>query len=138
MGDIAEGMEAIYDSGCIAATEPIYAPGADIDRFKREWHPRIFKKVEGMHYWGTHWHLRDKHGRIMEEKYPVYAQEKIVLIHFKVFKTQSRQIPHSNYMINLAERGYLEPADLGKVLMSGITRKTKVEEDKLEGVIEIE
>jgi len=127
MGDIQEGMEQIYDSGCIVASTPLWIPGTDVDRLRREWHPRIFKKQEGMRYDGTHWHLRDKYDRIIEEKYPVYWTDLMVFIHFKPFKSQSRIIPHQNYMAELANRGWLEPTDLGKVLMSGIMRTEEKE-----------
>jgi glycosyltransferase involved in cell wall biosynthesis len=122
MGDIQEGMEAVYESGCVVGSTAMYTPGTDVDRFKREWHPRLFKKLEGMHYSGTHWHLRDKYERVLEDKYPVYWTEKMVIIHLKPFKSQLRIIPHTNYMAELAERGWLEPEDLGKLLMSGIKK----------------
>lgn len=117
MGDPKEAMEAVYDSGCLAASTPMYSPGTHEDRVKVEWHPRTFKKMEKMHYKGSHWHLRDKYGRIIEERYPIYWTDVMALVHLKPFKTQTRLIPHQNYMVELAGRGWLEPTDLGKVLM---------------------
>jgi len=117
MGDVQEGMEKIYESGCICASTPLWLPGTHEERLKMDWHPRIFKKLLGMKYKGTHWHLRDKFDRIIEDKYPRYWTDVIVLVHFKPFKKQERQIPHQNYMNQLGVRGWLEPTDLGKVLM---------------------
>lgn len=116
MGDFQESMEAIYDSGCIVANCPLYNPGTQMERVIPKWHPRIFKKTENMHYSGTHWHLRDKHNRIIEEKYPIYWTDKFAFIHFKSFKDQTRLIPHSNYMVDLMNRGWLEPRDIGEVM----------------------
>ena len=118
MGDVQEGMEKVYDSGCIGASTPIYTPGTHVDRLKMKWHPRIFRKSMGMHYSGTHWHLRDKHKRIIEEKYPLYWTDIMALVHFKPFRDQTRLIPHQNYMVDLMMRGWLEPHDLGEVLMT--------------------
>lgn len=116
-GDFQEGMEKVYDSGCIVANMPLYNPGTHMERVTPRWHPRIFKKSQGMHYMGTHWHLRDKHERIIEEKYPMFWTDCMAIIHFKPFKDQTRLIPHQNYMQDLALRGWLEPRDLGEVLM---------------------
>jgi len=107
-GDFAEGMEAIYDSGCIAGRFSMFNVGNFSDRYEYLWHPRTFKKLKGMHYKGTHWHLRDGFGRIVEEKYPVHFTEKFVLLHYKAFKTQSRLAPHQEYMLQKAGHGWLE------------------------------
>lgn len=109
MGDIQEYLEKFYESGCIAAQMPLYNPGLQDDRVVPRWHPRIFKKVEGMHYEGTHWHLRDKQGRIIEETYPMFWSDLAAIVHFKSFKDQSRLIPHQNYMLEIGEKGWIEP-----------------------------
>lgn len=109
MGDIQEALEKFYESGCIAAQMPLYTPGTQMDRVIPKWHPRIFMKRPGMHYTGTHWHLRDKQDRIIEEKYPMFWTDLMAIVHFKSFKSQSRLIAHQNYMVSLAERGWIEP-----------------------------
>lgn len=109
VGDFEEGMEEIYESGCIVARVPLYNAGADIDRFQRFWHPRIYQKTQGMHYRGTHWHLRDGFSRIIESRYPIYWLDRFVFIHLKAFKRASRVIPHEEYMQLLAGRGWMEP-----------------------------
>ena len=115
-GDFQEGVERWYDSGCIQCSFPLYHPGTEVERVVPKWHPRLFSKRPGMHYRGTHWHLRDQYGRIIEEKYPIFWTEIMQIIHFKPFKTKSRLIPHANYMNELGQQGWLEPTDLGKVL----------------------
>lgn len=109
MGDIQEALEKFYESGCIAMQMPLYTPGLNQDRVIPKWHPRIFIKRPGMHYQGTHWHLRDKQGRIIEEKYPMFWTDLMAVVHFKSFKDQTRLIPHQNYMLSLAEKGWIEP-----------------------------
>jgi len=116
-GDFQEGVEDWYDSGCVCCSFPLYHPGTEVERVTPHWHPRLFKKLPGMHYRGTHWHLRDRYGRIIEEKYPVHWTGVMQIIHMKPFKTKARLIPHANYMNELGQQGWLEPTDLGKVLM---------------------
>jgi hypothetical protein len=116
-GDAQEGIEEIMESGCIVGNTPLYNPGTHADRLIPRWHPRVFKKKDGMHYKGTHWHLRDKFDRIMEVKYPIYHTDRFAFTHFKGFKNQTRLIPHQNYMIDIAERGWLEPQDYLDVTM---------------------
>jgi hypothetical protein len=116
MGDFQESMEATYDSGCVVASCPLYNPGTHMERVIPQWHPRVFKKTENMHYKGTHWHLRDKFDRIIEEKYPIFWTDKFAIVHFKTFKDQSRLIPHQNYMVDLMNRGWQEPKDVQDVL----------------------
>lgn len=108
MGDVQEAFEKFYESGCIAMQTPLYTPGLQQDRIVPRWHPRVFLKRPGMHYKGTHWHLRDKNDRIIEEKYPLFFTDLAALVHLKSFKDQSRLIPHQNYMLTLAERGWTE------------------------------
>ena len=116
MGDFQEAMENTYDSGCIVANCPLYNPGTHMERVIPSWHPRVFKKLPGLHYKGTHWHLRDQYERIIEDKYPIFHTEKFALIHFKSFKDQSRLIPHQNYMVDLMNRGWQEPHDVNDIL----------------------
>jgi glycosyltransferase involved in cell wall biosynthesis len=113
MGDAQEALEKFYESGCVAAQMPLYTPGLQVDRVIPKWHPRVFMKRPGMHYKGTHWHLRDKQTRIIEEKYPMFWTDLMAIVHFKAFKDQTRLIPHQNYMLALAERGWIEPTPGG-------------------------
>lgn len=107
-GDIAEGYEEYYDSGCVQGSCPYYHLGLDVSRFKMFWHPRAFLKMEGMHYKGTHWQLRDRFNRIMPERYPTKHTDKFVRVHFKYFKVPSKLIPHQDYMYQHSEKGWLE------------------------------
>lgn len=116
-GDFQEGVEGWLESELVCCHFPLYCPGTEFERVTPKWHPRLFRKTEGMHYRGTHWHLRDRFGRIIEEKYPIYWTGVMSLIHLKPFKTKARLIPHANYMNELGNQGWLEPTDLGKVLM---------------------
>ncbi len=109
-GDVQEGFEQVYESGCLCANMPVYNPGLDMDRVHKQWHPCVFKKLPGMNYKGTHWHLRDQYNRIIEGTYPIYWVNCMALVHFKAFKSQSRLLPHENYMADLAERGWIEPS----------------------------
>jgi hypothetical protein len=111
LGDVAEAFEQFQTNGCISARIPLYNLGADKDRFVMAWHPRIFRKTEGMHYRGTHWHLRDRYQRFIEDKYPLDWTDKIVLCHFKGFKPQKRLLPHTEYMQALLSQGWIEPKD---------------------------
>lgn len=115
-GDLQEGLEHTYDSGCVVSNCPLYNPGTQVERLHKEWHPRVFKKLEGMKYVGTHWHLRDKFERIMEEVYPMFWTDMYAIVHFKPFKDQTRLIPHANYMADLMQRGWIEPRDVDDVL----------------------
>ena len=108
MGDAQEALEKFYESGCLAMQTPLYTLGLQQDRIIPRWHPRVFIKRPGMHYKGTHWHLRDKADRIIEEKYPMFFTDLTALVHLKSFKDNSRLIPHQNYMLTLAERGWTE------------------------------
>ncbi len=116
MGDVQEGFEKVFDSGCVVASCPLWTPGNDVDRYWREWHPRMFRKMPKMHYEGTHWHLKDGAGRIIEEAYPVYWTNTLCMVHLKGLKPQTRLIPHMGYMAQLAQRGWLEPEELGRYL----------------------
>jgi hypothetical protein len=115
MGDYQESLENIYDSGCVVASCPLYNPGTEMERTIPQWHPRVFKKTPNMHYRGTHWHLRDQHERVIEDKYPIFWTDKYAIVHFKSFKDQTRLIPHQSYMVDLMNRGWQEPKDLNDI-----------------------
>lgn len=117
-GDLQEGLEHLYDSGCVVCHCPLYNPGTQMERLIQRWHPRVFQKMEGMKYVGTHWHLRDRYERIIEEKYPMFWTDIFAIVHFKPFKDQTRLIPHANYMADLMSRGWIEPRDVDEVLTS--------------------
>ena len=108
-GDIDEGMEEIYDSGCVAARVPWVNVGLDSERMEIYWHPLIFEKMAGMNYRHTHWHLRDKFDRIIEEYYPVKWTNRFVYVHLKAFKRVDRILPHQDYMRLLQPVGWIEP-----------------------------
>ncbi len=130
MGDNQEAFEKFYESGCLAMQTPLYTPGLQQDRVIPRWHPRVFIKRPGMHYKGTHWHLRDKNNRIIEEKYPLFFTDLAALVHLKSFKDQSRLIPHQHYMMTLAERGWTEITP-GQAPKKEGEKKTWKEETKL-------
>jgi hypothetical protein len=116
MGDFQESMENFYDSGCVVGNCPLYNPGTHMERVIPQWHPRVFLKTPNMHYKGTHWHLRDRYERIIEDKYPIFWTDKYAIVHFKSFKDQTRLIPHQSYMVDLMNRGWQEPKDVNDVL----------------------
>ncbi len=107
-GNVKEGLQTIMDSGCIAGRVPQYHAGLDEERLYTFDHPRIFKKVEGMHYRGTHWHLRDHYGRIIEGTYPMKWTDKFVFVHLKAFKDVEKLSMHQGYMDVMAKQGWLE------------------------------
>lgn len=107
-GDVEEGLEEIYESGCSVAHVPLYNVGLDVERLHPRWHPRIYEKTEGMHYRGTHWHLRDKYKKIIEERYPVFWTDRFVLVHFKALKRLEKLIPHQEYMRLMQGFGWME------------------------------
>lgn len=115
-GDVQESLEKFYDSGCVVMSQPLYNPGTHMERVIPQWHPRVFKKLPGMHYKGTHWHLRDQYERIIEDKYPIYWTDNFAIVHFKSFKDQTRLIPHQNYMVDLLNRNWQEPKDANDVI----------------------
>lgn len=108
-GDVLNGLKSIIESGCVLGRVPLINAGADVDRLQYWWHPRIFMKMPGMHYDRTHWQLRDKAGRIIENTYPVWWTQDFVMIHFKLFKNPSRLAPHQTYMAKFGRRGWVEP-----------------------------
>lgn len=110
-GNVKEGLQAIFESGCIAGRVPKYHCGLDQDRLHTFDHPRIFQKIEAMHYHGNHWHLRDKFGRVIEEAYPLKWTPAFVIAHFKAFKPVEKLTVHQNYMSMMSDRGWLEPSE---------------------------
>jgi len=109
MGKPGEAFDTIMDSGCIVGQVPMYHAGLDYERLYPFWHPRIFQKTEGMHYKGTHWQLRDKFGRIIENAYPVEWTDKCVIAHLKAFKPARRLTIHDEYLDKVKQQGWLEP-----------------------------
>lgn len=109
MGKPREAFKSIVESGCIVGQIPLYHLGLDYERLYTYWHPRIFQKIEGMHYEGTHWQLRDKFGRIIENTYPVYWTDECVIAHFKAFKPIKKLAAHDEYLDIIKQQGWIEP-----------------------------
>jgi len=109
LGSFEKAAAEIMESGAIIGRIPLCNLGADIDRLHYFWHPRFFQMQEGMHYAGTHWHLRDYAGRVMESVYPVWWSQQCVIAHFKMLKVKERVVPHLHYMHKTKARGWLEP-----------------------------
>jgi len=112
IGDIAVGLQNIFDSGCVVANVPLYNVGLDLARIHPFWHPRVFLKMPGMHYSGTHWLLRDAFDRIIETVYPLKTIDDFVLVHFKWLKKQDRLKQHQKYMRRMGAQGWLEPQQI--------------------------
>ena len=108
-GNVYKGLKEIIESGCVVGRAPLVNAGADVDRLNYFWHPRIFMKMKGMHYERTHWQLRDRHDRIIENTYPVWWTQEFVMMHFKLFKAPNRLVPHQAYMDRFGRRGWVEP-----------------------------
>jgi len=108
-GDVGQGLNDIMGSGCISGHVPLYTPGLDTERIKPFWHPRVFLKIDGMHYFRKHWLLRDYAGRVVAHTYPVKWTDAFVIAHLKAFKEQGRLAPHSGYMRMMSEAGWMEP-----------------------------
>ena len=109
VGNVTKGFEETENSGCIAGRIPLANLGCDIDRLHYFWHPRMWKKVKGVHFEGSHWQMRDYAGRIIESDYPIWFTQEFVLAHFKPLKSRERIKPHLEYMHRLRFRGWLEP-----------------------------
>jgi hypothetical protein len=109
VGNVPEGMFEILSSGCVVAGTPYYNAGLDTSALRNFWHPWIYQKQEGMHYDLTHWYLKDKYERIMENTYPIYWTEKFVFCHLKAFKVPKRLAPHEDYMDSLGPMAWIEP-----------------------------
>jgi len=110
-GEVKEGMQTIIDSGCIQGRVPQYHAGLDQDRLHTFDHPRIFQKLEGMHYSGTHWQLRDKFGRIIEDSYPKKWTDQFYFVHLKAFKDYTKLFAHQSYMDVMSGQGWIEPSE---------------------------
>lgn len=108
-GDVEPALRHIRASGCIAGSTPMYTPGLDAGNFWPLWHPRVFLKLNGMHYSRKHWNLQDEHKRIIEKCYPVQWTDFMVLVHLKVFRGGKRLLPHLGYMHMMSLDGWLEP-----------------------------
>jgi len=108
-GDVEDGLNEIMSSGCIAGCMPIYNPGLDVSRMLPVWHPRVFLKLEGMHYARKHWVIRDWANRVVEADYPTKWTDQFVLAHLKVFKHRGRLLPHMGYMRKMSLDGWMEP-----------------------------
>ena len=108
-GKVETGLHKIMASGCIAGQVPLYNPGLDASMMKPFWHPRVFLKIDGMHYFRKHWLLRDYAGRVIEVDYPVTWTDSFVIAHLKAFKEEGRATPHYGYMEMMSEAGWIEP-----------------------------
>jgi len=107
-GDAKSAFEEIMNSGCIAGSFPLVNLGLE-EKLQYYWHPRFFRYEKGMHYELTHWHLRDRYGRVIEVSYPIWHTDKALIVHLKYFKTVARRRPHEEYMRWMSMRGWIEP-----------------------------
>lgn len=108
-GDVELGLNEIMRSGCISGTTPLYNAGLDVSGFQPYWHPRVFLKLDGMHYDRKHWNLMDKDRRVVENHWPVKWTDAMVLTHLKVFRGHGRLAPHLGYMHMMSLDGWMEP-----------------------------
>ena len=108
-GGVKEGINEVMSSGCIQGHIPLFNVGLDTSGYIPFWHPRIFLKLPGMHYERKHWLLCDFAHRIIEQTYPTWGTNKCVLAHLKVFRNHRRLAPHMQYMLDMSEKGWLEP-----------------------------
>jgi glycosyltransferase involved in cell wall biosynthesis len=115
-GDIEAGVNEIMASGCVCGRVPLYNVGLEIEGWLPFWHPRIFMKLPGMHYWRKHWLLSDSDNRVLENEYPMWATDKFCLAHLKIFRDQRRLAPHQKYMDKLSANGWVEPKEHQKHL----------------------
>lgn len=111
-GDVAWGLNHIMSSGCLAGSMPLYNPGLDVSAMTPNWHPRVFLKLDGMHYARKHWLLRDADQRVIESSYPVKWVDDMVLVHLKIFRGKGRLMPHFGYMKMMSIDGWMEPMKL--------------------------
>lgn len=107
-GDIPAGLKQIEESGCAVAHVPVYNVGLDRDRMKPYWHPQLFLKMPGMHYFGTHWLLRDAYNRVIESTYPLKWISDFIMVHLKWLKPHDRLRPHQEYMKRMSGLGWRE------------------------------
>jgi hypothetical protein len=118
-GDTDVGLNRIMRSGCLAGSMPLYNPGLDIGGFWPYWHPRVFLKLDGMHYSRKHWNLRDAEHRVVENQYPVKWVDDMVLCHLKTFRGKGRLNPHLSYMRMMSLEGWMEPTKVTGEIRSG-------------------
>jgi hypothetical protein len=111
-GDPDVGLNHIMKSGCLAGSMPLYNPGLDVGGFWPYWHPRVFCKLNGMHYSRKHWNLRDEEHRVVENSYPVKWVDSMVLVHLKTFRGKGRLNPHLGYMHMMSLEGWMEPTKI--------------------------
>lgn len=109
VGDVKTGMQRIEASGCIVGHAPLYNVGLDEARLFPAWHARIYQKTEGLHYYGTHWYLRDSFNRVVETNYPMKWINNFVFVHLKWLKSMGRLVSHDNYMRDMKRQGWVEP-----------------------------
>ena len=114
-GDVERGLNDIMRSGCLAGCTPLYNPGLDVGAMWPTWHPRVFLKLDGMHYTRKHWNLRDAEHRVIASSYPVKWTDKMVLTHLKVFRGHGRLAPHLGYMRMKSLDGWMEPTKMGDI-----------------------
>jgi len=110
-GDVVAGVNEIMTSGCISGRVPLYNVGLEIEGWIPFWHPRVYLKLPGMHYKRKHWLLCDADDRMIPFEYPVWATNAFVLAHLKIFRDHRRIYPHEQYMLKLAEHGWVEPKE---------------------------
>ncbi len=108
-GDPEYALNQIMRSGCLAGSVPLYNAGLDASTMVPYWHPRVFLKLNGMHYSRKHWNLRDEYGRVVESSYPVKWTDEMVLVHLKAFRGTGRLMPHLGYMHMMSLDGWMEP-----------------------------
>jgi len=109
VGDLETGLKNLHDSGCIVGHTPLYNVGLGMARLYPAWHARVYQKFEDMHYYGTHWYLRDGFNRVIETCYPVKWINDFVFVHLKWLKNFGKLASHDNYMQTIKKRGWLEP-----------------------------
>jgi hypothetical protein len=114
MGNPEQAIKTFMESGCAVGQTPLYHAGLDIERYNPFWHPRFFLKTEGIHYSGTHWQMRDKYDRIIENVYPIQWSDACVIAHLKGFKPRSRTLIHDEYLDKLKPQGWIEPFQMAK------------------------
>lgn len=110
-GNVEEGLKEIKESGCIVGYTPLYNAGLDVSHVRPFWHPRVFKKEHGMHYFRKHWLLRDFAGRVVEASYPKKWTDTFVFAHLKAFRERGRLTPHLSYMQMMSKSGWMEAAE---------------------------
>lgn len=117
-GDVEKGLNDIMRSGCLAGSTPLYNPGLDISGMVPMWHPRVFLKLDGMHYSRKHWNIRDADHRVVESSYPIKWTDSMVLTHLKVFRDRGKLASHLGYMHMMSVEGWMEPTKIKSEIRS--------------------